>query len=185
MKPISLKINKKILFEFISISFAVFLGLMLNQWKENHSNKSLAEQSLNNIRIEIDDNVNRIDNILESHEQALAHIDSVLNLQNDTTKINVDIQIVLISSTAWEAAKLTQAIAHINIEKVSDIAMIYTFQEYYESIVKEYILNNINRDTSLSDIKQARKMKTFLEAIIPMEKNLIIHYNELLTETLN
>jgi len=60
-------IDKKLLYEFISITFAVFLGLMLNQWKDNYNNNKLAKQSKSNILSEIIDNKTKVQNMLKDH----------------------------------------------------------------------------------------------------------------------
>jgi hypothetical protein len=182
------KIDKKLLYEFISITFAVFLGLMLNQWKDNHNNNKIAKQSKSNILTEIADNKTTVQDMLKEHKLSLAKIDSILPLIDDSNKhedfyIGTNFQII--SSTSWETAKLTQAIAYIDIDIVTDIAGIYDFQHYYESIVKDFVINNIYNKPEKRDKEFIKKMKTFLEAIIPMENNLVEYYNYAQTEILN
>jgi len=57
------------------------------------------------------------------------------------------------------------------------------FQDYYESIVKNYIIKGSNTIQD-SDLKELKKVKNFLESIIPLEKNLKGYYKDVLTEVL-
>ncbi len=185
---LNLKMNKKLLYEFLSVTFAVFLGLMLNQWKDNRNNDKLAKQSNSNILSEITDNKTTVQEMLEEQKLALARIDSILPLLDNSdeqgdTYIGMNFQII--SSTSWETAKLTQAIVYMDIEIVNDIAGVYDFQDYYESIVKEFVVDNIYNKPEKRDAEFIRKMKVFLEAIIPMENNLIEYYDYLQSELID
>jgi hypothetical protein len=179
--------NKKLLFEFISISFAVFLGLMLNQWKDNLNNKHLAKQSINNILLEISLNKAKVEDMLNTHKLLLHRIDSTLtslDTTNNQGEFSLDLNFQLISSTSWETTKLTQAIVYMDINVVNSIAGVYSFQEYYESIVKEYVVNNIYNLPQEEGDELLRKAKNFLNAIITIEDNLIEYYNYMQKEVL-
>jgi len=182
MKIRKIKINQKLLIEFISVTFAVFLGLMLNQWKDNQNNQNLANQSSNSIRAEIDRNNVKVKEMIESHEIILSRLDSIITLteaeRHDNVSLKLNFQII--NSTSWETAKLTQAIAHMDINNVSEIADVYHYQNYYESIVKEYVTRNIYIKADVNDSDYLENMRSFLSAIIPVEKNLRDYYNEIL-----
>jgi len=182
MKIKRIKINPKLSIEFISVTFAVFLGLMLNQWKDNQNNEKLANQSINNIRAEIKTNNVRVEEMIESHKIILSRLDSIITLseveREDNISLNLNFQII--SSNSWETAKLTQAIAHMDINFVSDIADVYNYQNYYESIVKEYVTRNIYIKADVNDDEYLENMHSFLSAIIPVEQNLRNYYNSVL-----
>ena len=181
------KLNQKLIFEFISISFAVFLGLMLNQWKDNYNNKKLANKSIKNIRLEINDNRLTVKKMLKTHKLQLLKVDSILTSlaypeeQDDT---EIDLNFKLINSTSWESAKLTQSIAFIDIEIVKDIAEVYEFQYYYEEIIKDYVLNNIYTKPRKRNRAFFENIRNILKSIIPMESNLIEYYDYLQTKIL-
>jgi hypothetical protein len=189
MKSRKLVDARKLLFEFVSICFAVFLGLMLNQWKDNHSHRKLAEQSVDNIIKEVGENKTKVEAMLVSHQKAFAQIDSILSLPDSpidtsTTSLNVDFN--LIGSSAWETAKLTQAISYMDIEMVSDIAMIYTYQEdYYQSMVKDYMNSFIINKPNGFDRETLERLRNFLSGILPVETNLNDYYGILQTKVLS
>lgn len=180
---------KKLLFEFISVSFAVFLGLMLNQWRDSYNNRKLVKQSLENIDIEIVNNSRKVQEMLDSHKNLLSKVENILtHIEKGTIPMDSigGLNFQLINSTAWETAKLTQAIAHMDINIVSEIAGIYEFQDYYTTTVKQYVLGTISSQSfeSEQDIRKNKKffldLRDFLKAkIVPSETNLIEYYVDL------
>ncbi|MDX9853757.1 MAG: hypothetical protein RBS81_08260 [Tenuifilaceae bacterium] len=174
--------HKKLTFEFISVAFAVFLGLMLNQWKDNRNNRKTAEIAINNIVTEINENTKRLKNMLESHKALDAIIDSVMSKQLPSNALDTasGLTMNLLQSTAWETAKLTEAIAYIDVNIVKEVAGIYEFQDYYKTIVKEFVLQDISNPEELSPETTLRYTNKFLDKIIPIETNLLQYYDELL-----
>ena len=179
--------NKKLLLEFSSVFFAVFLGLMLNQWNDKRNHNKLAEQSKINLLSEIVENNTKVQNMIASHQDALLKVDSIL-VQLDSLSYSDDIflelEIQLVSSTSWETAKLTQAIAFMDIELVTNIAGIYSFQQIYESMMKDYVLRNMYSKPNNRDKEYMEKLKNFLDVIIPMETSLIEYYSYIQTDVL-
>ncbi|BDX38060.1 hypothetical protein CYCD_14150 [Tenuifilaceae bacterium CYCD] len=180
---------KKLLFEFISVSFAVFLGLMLNQWRDSYNSRKLVAQSLENISIEIENNSKKVQKMLDSHQFLLSKVENIL-AHIDHGKIPMDsmggLNFQLINSTAWETAKLTQAIAHMDIKIVSEIAGIYEYQDYYTSTVKQYVLGTTFNQSfeSEQDIRKNKKffldLRDFLTTkIVSSEYDLLEYYKEL------
>ena len=51
------KLNtRRLIFEFISVTFAVLFALFVSQWRENYNNDKLAEKAVLNIGIELEKN---------------------------------------------------------------------------------------------------------------------------------
>jgi hypothetical protein len=183
-----LALPNKLLFEFISIAFAVFLGLMLNQWNDNRKNKELAGQSKQNILTEIKENKARIENILNLHEESLSRLDSLLSQFENGQKLDniaLSINFSLLSTSSWETAKLTRAISYMDIETVSDIASTYSYQEYFQFIVKNYLNEYTFNQPEHFDRSFFIKIQNALNVIIPMEKDLIECYSDLETDLLS
>ena len=181
------KINiKKLVFEFLSVSFAVFIALIANQWRDSYNKGKSAQNSIQSIRVELTENKENIETILPNHIESLRQIDSLIQLMpNDSIDIDVvdTLKIKLVGSSAWEMSKLTKAVYYIDFDEVNILAKVYTFQGYYESIVKNYIIKGSNTIQD-SDLNELRKVKNFLESIIPLEKDLKGYYNDVLTEVL-
>jgi hypothetical protein len=177
---------RKLIFEFTSVSFAVLVALVVNQWRADYNNKKIAEKAVDNIKTEIIENRDIMNKIIPNHQLVLNKIDSLLlireNLDNDTTSI-MPFNIILTNSSAWEMSKITNAVFYINFDTANKIAKVYNLQKYYESIIKQYFIKNSfsNKET---DIDNFKKTKQFLETIIPLEENLKSLYNRLINEVL-
>lgn len=186
MKLKSLTPNNRLFFEFISVSFAVFLALFVNQCRDNYTNDKLAQQSLKNTRLEIVANKDIMVKMLAEHTQQQNFIDSIIPIFNefiekgDSTSLEVTFK--LLNSTSWQTAKLTQVIVFMDLELVSDVSRVYQFQNYYEELIKEYIKRNIFTINEEIDIEDLKNMQKLLTTIIPIENKLLELYNFLLDD---
>ncbi len=182
------KLNKKrLLFEFISITFAVLFALFVNQWRENHNNDKLSQKAVLNIRQELEENKEDILLLLPQHTSALALIDSLIAVNESSgTPINesIPVELRIMSSSAWEISEITNALFYLDFDDVNSLAKVYDLQSYYESIVKHYILNSSITYQSKSDVKRLKNNKQFLETLIPIENDLEFFYGIMLTEVL-
>ena len=172
------------LIEFVSVFLAVFLGFMANQWRDSYNNSKLAKQTVENIQFEIRNNSKTLTGMLANHKVQQKKIDRLMEIIDDpkaTENITLDLQFKLISSNSWETAKLTQAVAYMDVKQVSDIAAVYEIQEYYKNLVDDFTrsTNVISSD----DVKEAKisllKIKRALGKIVPMESDLLVYYREL------
>lgn len=182
------KLNfSKLIFEFISISFAVLIALFVNQWREDYNNDKLGEKAVYNIQEELKENKGIMVQLVPYHKSVLSDIDSLIII-SEKDKINTDkinsIELTLISSSAWEMAKMTKAIFYMDFDDVNNLAKVYNLQTYYESIVKQYILKNSYNYHDDQDVESAKSTKQFLETIIPLEENLEYYYDIMLNEVL-
>ena len=180
------KINfSKLLFEFVSVSFAVLLALLLSQWREDRNNTDLAQKAMANVREEFVENKETILNFIPNHKSTLVEIDSILKLSNKEDVIaDVNIDINLINSSAWEMAKITNAVYYLDFEVVNNLAKVYKLQTYYESIVEQFILKSAASHQVETDEKYLLDMKNFLETIIPLEDDLVGYYDLMLEEVI-
>ena len=180
------KINfSKILFEFISVSFAVLFALLLNHWREDRNNRNLAQKAIVNVRGEFIENKEILLKFIPNHTSVLLSIDSILELSDeDDLFVIKNIDINLINSSAWEMSKITNAVYYVDFDVVNNLSKIYKLQAYYESIVHQYILKNAASYQLESDKKYLLDTKRFLETIIPLEEDLVGYYDLMLDEVL-
>ena len=180
------KINfSRIIFEFISVSFAVLFAILLNQWREDRNNNNLAKKALINVREEFIENKETLHSIIPRHNALLVSIDSLLSVNNnDGRNINKDINLDLLSSSAWEMAKITNAVYYLDFDVVNNLAKIYKLQYYYESIIKKYNLKEAIEYQDVDIKRQVLASKQLLETIIPLEENLVGYYDLMIKEVL-
>lgn len=183
MKLRRIEINQTMLIEFLSVFLAVFLGFMANQWRDSYNNRKLAKQTIENIQFEISNNSQTLKAMLVEHKVQQKKIDRLLEIIDDPKakeNITLDLSFKLINSNSWETAKLTQAIAYMDVKQVSDIASVYEIQEYYKDLVKDFTSST----TATSDDKKEAKIsitkiKRALGKIVPMESDLLDDYRDL------
>ena len=178
---------QRLIFEFISVSFAVLVALLVNQWREDHNNNNLAEKAIYNIKQEIQENKDVMDILIPSHKSILSNIDSMIvrkEKYNSTVDSSISINVTLISSSAWEMAEITNAIFYLDFDDANKMAKVYKLQSYYESIIKQFILKNSYSYHSNQDLEFINNNKQFLETIIPLEEDLQNYFNLLLKNVL-
>ena len=178
---------QRLIFEFISFSFAVLIALLVDQWREDHNNDKLAEKAIYNIKQELQENKEAMDILIPSHKSILSQIDSIIGRKEkniSTVDSIISIDVTLISSSAWEMAEITNAIFYLDFDDANKMAKVYNLQSYYESIIKQFILKNSYSYQSDQDLEFLRNNKQFLETIIPIEEDLQKYFRLLLKNVL-
>lgn len=178
---------QRLISEFISVSFAVLIALLVNQWREDHNNGKLAEKAIYNIQQELQENKDVMAILIPSHKSILSQIDSIIERKencNSSVDSIILIDVTLISSSAWEMAEITNAIFYLDFDDANKMAKVYNLQSYYESIIKQYILNSSFSYQSDQDLEFLRNNKQFLETIIPLEEDLQKYFDLLLKNVL-
>lgn len=112
----------------------------------------------------------------------------ILDTDWDTGTVDISFDFQLINQTAWETAKITGAISHIEIEKLTNISMVYQAQDYYQVMVKDFLTKymyiDLNADLS-SNQYDILSMQNFMRSMLPIEQNLLDIYTYILDEVLN
>jgi hypothetical protein len=104
------------------------------------------------------------------------------NDKSDTIHTKIHINFLLVRSTSWQSAKLMQSILYMDINLVQKISDIYNVQEYYETIIKKYVMDNLYGNNNRVDNESSEELMQFLNAIIPIEENLVEAYTHILNE---
>lgn len=171
-----------ILIEMFSVVFAVLLALGVNEWRNDKSNEELGLSAYNKITMEIKNNHKKISGIIENHKKILNDVDSVISrLRQNRTDITFgQVQFDTPSSTAWEAAKLTNAVNYLQYDKVEKISEVYSAQRIYsdvsDRVFQELVFFVPDKD-HIKMIDQFRKQKVYLLNLISIEKQLIETYD--------
>lgn len=176
---------RKIFIEALSIAFAVFLALLARQWGENRNHQKLADKALVNISEELIENKDVMLDLIPYHQKKIRELDSIIVIiKNDSTYQDTleQLKITLISSTAWEMAKITNAIYYMDFEEVNNLAKVYNLQSYYESIVKQYILKSSSEYQDDNSIETLKSKRLFLKSTLPLEESLKSYYNMMLDD---
>lgn len=174
-----------ILIEMFSVVFAVLLALGVNEWRSSKANEELGIAAYEKVTKEIKNNQKKMGGIIKNHNQTLADIDSVISrLRQNRTDINFgQILFETPSSTAWETAKLTNAMNYLEYDKVEKITGVYSTQKIYTDVAgkvfQELVFFVPDKDLTKM-IDQMRTQKVYLLNLISIEKQLVEEYDNFL-----
>lgn len=129
------KVNfRKASFEFLSIVVAVVLAMALTEWRQDYLNRKLAQQSLNNIIEEVQENrreliadSTRISADLRSMNKWLSDYFNNAPRENFSNSFSYS----FLSKSALEVAKINNSLTYLPNEVNMDIAEIYATQDFY------------------------------------------------------
>lgn len=124
-----------ILLESLFIVLALLGALAIDEWRETRKKKDQAQSARKAIEDEIIENLDQIESKLTMHKRLLDDLKEKLaaHKKNPDAPANFDFNfpMALISSAAWDSAKMTQAIQLLPLEDVSLLSKIYQFQDVY------------------------------------------------------
>ena len=187
-----MKIDKlpfsSILIEMFSVVFAVLLALGVNEWKNNNSNEELGLEAYKKITKEVEGNKRKISNILENHNNILANLDSVIShLRQKRDDITFgQMMFETPSATAWEAAKLTNAVNYLKYDRIEKITSVYSTQKIYNDVsdrIFQELIFFVPEKNREKMIDQLLRQKIYLLNLISIEKQLLEEYNSFLSQT--
>ena len=136
-----MKVNtRQAAFEFLSIVVAVVLAMTLTEWRQDHLNRKLAAKSFDNIATEIRENIEELRGDSARIAKDLQFmstwvINRVEKKPNESFKANFRLSIL--STAAYEVAKVNQSLTHLSNEQNMDIATLYALQDFYTDKASE------------------------------------------------
>lgn len=136
-----MKVNtRRAAFEFLSIVIAVVLAMMLTEWRQDYLNRQLAEKSFSNIVAEINENMQELKGDSVRVARDLQFMSQwVKNRVNNEPKesFTASFRLSILSTAAFEVAKVNESLTHLSNEQNMDIATIYALQEFYSNKASE------------------------------------------------
>lgn len=155
--------TKKLFIEGVLIVFSVLFALFLSQVAENQKTKRDKEKALEYIHQELSDNKDILTGWLYYHGKARERLRKMVSDPNDSVRSElkasgrIDFEIitdgnnlidVLLTKTAWEAAKSTNIASEIEFEQVQQLTRIYSLQDILmENITGKFLDIYMDRDT--------------------------------------
>lgn len=140
----------QILFEFLSIVFAVLLALGLNAYKEsldlNHESKTLREKIIK----EVKRNKLEIDSVITVNTTYMAYLDSLLSLDEELESFQLSIASELMASSSWKFTQSAKSFTHIDSDFLDDATELYEQQDFY-MLISNQMFQNLGDMLLLSD----------------------------------
>jgi len=130
----------QVVFEFLSIVFAVLLALGLNSYKQNQDLQSESEVLSEKILSECRKNFTNLDTVLVQNRKFMTYLDSMLNLK-DVDGFGLNFSNDLLSSSAWEFTQASRSFQLMDQEFLDDATELYELQSYYMQISNQMFQN--------------------------------------------
>lgn len=166
--------------------FAVLLALAVNEWRDNRANTALAARARAAVIEELRANAAELDRVRDTNEALREQLETALPAlrSGDTTKFDITYSVALLSSSAWHAAQVTQAVHFMDFEWVARVSKAYDLQEFYVDN-QAALVDRIGSMGELAEASGPAPMATavlgHLRVVINMRAALEEAYDELLS----
>ncbi|NQZ77246.1 MAG: hypothetical protein HRT61_14265 [Ekhidna sp.] len=135
------KAISQLLFEFVSILFAVLLALGLNSYKQNSDLETEATFLREKIFLECEKNRASLDTVYRANLVFKSSLDSMLALDEIEGNFNVSISSELLTKSAWDFTKSSRSFSYIDEDFLNDASELYERQNYYMHISNQMFQN--------------------------------------------
>lgn len=180
--------------ELLMICVGVFLGLQVDQWKENRAHRESAHAALENFRTEIEANRGLIaaranyhrgllDSLNAVHRAIVTGVAPPPRLESLFSRIGFQgTQSVTFRHTAYDLSLATGALSYLDSQLAFTLATVYdnqaSFQRYQDTF-----LSNMLTPVSFNDahaVPIARTLGAFMFDVVSQENSLTASYDKVL-----
>ena len=123
----------------ISVVFAVLVALAVDEWWEDRENVELARRAMAGILQEIKANRDELLDSSEKNDSLRARLEAALSQESYSEDLEVTFSFSLLSSAAWETAKVTRAVHFMDYERVTRLSRLYHLQDLYDRTQGEFV----------------------------------------------
>jgi len=152
----------QIVFEFVSIVFAVMLALGLNSFKQSMDAEKEASAIESSILRECSTNLVKIDSNLSKNREYADYLDSLVALNpEDVNGFYFTYDFDLLANSAWQLSQNNSITNLINAEFLMEASEIYQTQEFYQEFSQQMFQNIgmlLARKNQLNDADLALSM---------------------------
>lgn len=117
--------------EALLLALGVFLGLLGDQWREDHDAQRLAEESLQRFASEITVNQTRVEHVLAYHDTLATIVDGWATMPDAQPTGFNGIGVARLEHGAWDLALATESLGDIEAELAFLLSRTYTAQTTY------------------------------------------------------
>ncbi len=180
---------KAALLEAFFVVLGVVLAYAANEWHESRSEEAQADVALESVRDELAANRAAVADALAYHEGLLSSLRGLASQEGEAAKPEIGIfnrgfiAPATVLSTAWEAARETNALMHMDYTDVLAVSKIYAWQKRYEEqarSVGQVIYGEILRYGTGVFLERAAQLAGIINTFYYREKQLLERYDEAL-----
>jgi hypothetical protein len=172
----------EILFEAVSIVFAVLLALGVDQWREERSQQKLAERARAAIVAEIRANRDQLREVRARNQRNMGLMAADFTAPDSTpTQLRGNMSWAQLSTAAWQTAQGAQATQRFDYDWLIRVARIYEGQALFMSTQSEsfthFGVTYGSRELTIGELKDVR---TRVSYVIKLTGDVLTGYDELL-----
>lgn len=172
----------QVVFEFLSIVFAVMLALGLNSYKQNQDLKEESEVLSNKILRECQKNFVNLDSVLIENKEFMVYLDSMRKLK-DVEAFGLNFSNELLSGSAWRFTQASRSFQLMDQEFLDDATELYELQNYYMEISNQMFQNLGEMQLRVDDLTPETMISTshyYLTNILGVAEDLNENYKNFL-----
>ena len=176
----------ELLLQIIPVMIGVYLGFVISNWSENKKIKSQVSLFKINLKAEIENNKNRIQDVIEYHK--VVRDSSQYYRQVKLTKMPrffAGVRTSALSNSAFESGIQTGLINGLPFKDIQSLNYVYTIQDSYNDFSTLLLAGLINSDFP-EDENGLKKLYKYLSIsmtdVVIKEKELIEKYDDLLKQ---
>lgn len=175
----------EILLEIFSVILAVLVALGVNQWQEDKENAELAQLARSKIEAEVQSNLDELEEAGTKIQSLLAQLRGTIQKieAGGEGQIGLLFPVAVLSSSAWDTSKSTQALNYMDFEWVMRVGRVYDLQSIHHQSQTE-VLSYISAMDEKEAREPARMLRGFLgraEAAQELQQGLLKDYRDLLS----
>jgi hypothetical protein len=122
----------RVFIEILGVVFAVLIALAVDEMWESRENRELGAEADARVMAEIEANRDEVRSSSEANTALLEAVQRTLGPSPDSTGLDVQYSLSLLSRAAWDAAGLTGAIRFMDFDRVSSFSRLYDLQGLYQ-----------------------------------------------------
>ncbi|MEP5612350.1 MAG: hypothetical protein ABJP45_08870 [Cyclobacteriaceae bacterium] len=175
----------QVVFEFLSIVFAVLLALGLNSYKQNQDLKAESEVLSNKILSECQKNLSNLDTVLTQNKEFMIYLDSLRELKDEVDGFGLDFSNDLLSSSAWKFTQASHSFQLMDQEFLDDATELYEIQSFYMEISNDMFRNLGEVILRADDLKTRTMISTlhyYLRNIVNVADDLKENYEDFIAK---
>jgi hypothetical protein len=178
-----------ILLEVTLIGFAVFLGLLGEQWRESAHNRELAHETLRRFRAELAANRKAIADVMPYHVDRMKELEAYFAATKPEDRAKVEVHLTrgiapaFLEHSVWDLAVANQSLAYIDADLAFALSSLYNTQQAHAQLQQAFLQGmfaqppgGTNEETGLSGVRM------FVSDASLIEPRLIAMYDKLLPQ---
>ena len=178
----------EILLEAFSVVLAILLALAVDEWREQRSNRAMAERARLTVMAELRANRDELKGTYAGNEGVMAKVDrEIADLRSkQTNSLTTTVHLAQLSAAAFQAAQSTQSIQFVDFDWLVRVGRVYELQKTY-GLAQEAALEEVSVAGGVlaggeTPIRVMERIRSRLMTSQQLARGLLAAYDEVLAK---